>query len=169
MSEVFSLGDLPFELNRWAALAEFSWHTSQDLSKIAGSGNLSFSVVSLDPGKYSYPYHFHRNAEELFVIFSGKAILRKFNNEFVEIGEHDVLFFGAGKEGAHQLYNNTDKPCIYLDLRTIKGIDICEYPDTGKIMTLPYLEAYQSDNKVGYLEGENKVSEKWPENIIGHK
>jgi len=169
MANVFSLRNLPFELNRWAALTEFSWHTSPDLSKIAGSGNLSFSVVSLDPGKYSYPFHFHRNAEELFVILTGKAILRKFNNEFVEIGEHDVLFFGKGQEGAHQLYNNTGKPCIYLDVRTVNDIDICEYPDTGKIMTLPYLEAFQSDSKVGYLAGENNVSEKWPRDIIGCK
>jgi hypothetical protein len=30
----------------------------------------------LDPGKFSFPYHFHRAAEELFVILSGEAILR---------------------------------------------------------------------------------------------
>jgi uncharacterized cupin superfamily protein len=104
--------------------------------------------MSLDPGKYSYPYHFHRNPEELFVILLGKAILRKFNNKFVEIAENDILFFEMGQEGAHQLYNHTDKPCIYLDLRTINGVDICEYPDSGKIMILPYLETYQSNSKV---------------------
>ena len=47
-----------------------------------------------------------------------------------------------------------------------ESIDICEYPDTGKIMTLPYLEVYQADSKVGYLSGENSVSEKWPYEVI---
>jgi len=58
--------------------------------------------------------HFHRNTEELFVVLSGKATLRKFNNEFVEIAEHAMVFFEAGPEGVHQLYNHTDLPIISI-------------------------------------------------------
>jgi uncharacterized cupin superfamily protein len=36
---------------------------------------LYFNIKSLFPGKFSYPYHFHRNAEELFVILKGEGTL----------------------------------------------------------------------------------------------
>ena len=128
------------------------------------SKHLHFDVRSLDPGKYSYPYHFHRNAEEIFVILSGKATLRT-PDEFVELSEGDIAFFEIGEQGAHQLYNHTQQPCRFLDIRTIAGLDVCEYPDSGKINILPYQEIYKSDTTVDYYKGEEKVREKWtPEN-----
>ena len=33
---------------------------------VSGSKYISFDVRALDPAKYSFPYHFHRAAEELF-------------------------------------------------------------------------------------------------------
>lgn len=38
--------------------------------------NLNFDLRQLNPGQYSAPYHFHRYAEELFMIVSGSATLR---------------------------------------------------------------------------------------------
>ncbi|MNN10587.1 Cupin domain protein [compost metagenome] len=124
------------------------------------SKHLIFDIRSLDAGKYSYPYHFHRNAEEMFVILSGKAMLRT-PEGCQEINEGDIIFFEMGPTGAHQLFNHTEQPCKYLDIRTNAGIDICEYPDSGKINILPYQEVYQSDDKVDYYSGEDSVAEKW--------
>ena len=70
-------------------------------------------------------------------------------------------FFEIGPNGAHQLYNNNKQPCKFLDLSTDFGIDICEYPDSGKINILPYEEVYQSNEIVDYYKGEEKVEEKW--------
>jgi uncharacterized cupin superfamily protein len=145
-----------------AKVTEFAWHSSQELSKIVDSQNLKFDLRLLDSGKYSYPYHFHRNAEEIFIILSGKAMLRT-PEEFVELNEGDIVFFEIGPEGAHQLYNHTQKPCKYLDIRTDIGIDVCEYPDSNKINILPYQEVYQKNSTVDYFKGEDKVKEKWGE------
>ena len=53
-----------------------------------------------------------------------------------------------------------------ISIRTFNDIDICEYPDSGKINILPNIEVYQTEDKVNYFKGENKVSEKWSADII---
>jgi hypothetical protein len=42
-------------------------------------------------------------------------------------------------------------------------MDVCEYPDSEKILIAPSLEVYSKDSKAGYFEGEEMVSEKWKE------
>jgi uncharacterized cupin superfamily protein len=159
MAQIFNEKNISFELKQ-SPIPEFSWHTSPNLSEMVKSKRLEFDIRSLDPGKYSYPYHFHRNSEEIFIILSGKATLRT-PDGFTELSEGDIVFFEMGPKGAHQLYNNTQEPCRFLDIRTNAEIDVCEYPDSGKINILPYREVYQSDNCVDYYKGEERVAEKW--------
>lgn len=160
MAKVFKQKELIFNQKN-APIPEFVWHATTNLADIVGSKHLQFNVKSLDPGKYSYPYHFHRNAEELFVILSGSATLRT-PDGFEEINEGDIIFFEVGASGAHQVYNHTNEPCKYLDIRTFNEIDICEYPDTGKINILPYQEIFQTEDKVSYFKGEENPGENWP-------
>lgn len=165
MAKIFKMNEIQFQLKQ-SPVPEFSWHTSPDLSGLAGSRNLNFDVRSLDPGKYSYPYHSHRNAEELFVILSGKAMLRT-PEGFRVLEQGDIAFFEMGPGGAHQLYNHTGQPCKYLDIGTENGIDVCDYPDSGKTNILPDREIYMKADRTSYFEGEKNVSEKWPEEITG--
>ncbi len=164
MAKIFNSRDLKFEF-RQSPIPEFCWHSSPSLADIVKSKHLQFDVRSLDSGKYSYPYHFHKNAEEIFVILSGKVTLRT-PDKFVELTEGDIVFFEMGPQGAHQLYNHTNQPCKFLDIRTVSSLDVCEYPDSGKINILPHREIYQTDNKVDYYKDEEHVSEKWPKEII---
>jgi uncharacterized cupin superfamily protein len=122
--------------------------------------NLNFDVRQLNPDQYSAPYHFHRYAEELFLIISGSATLRTVNGlEVVNSG--DLMFFEKGETGAHQLYNHTKEICIYLDIRTYIGYDVAEYPDSNKILIAPTYEIFQKGSKVGYFEGETTVKDRW--------
>jgi len=164
MANIIKEKNLSFELKE-SPLSKFSWHKSPNLSELFKSQHLKFDVKSLDPGKFSYPYHFHRNAEEIFVILSGKVTLRT-PDEFTELSQGDIVFFELGPTGAHQLYNHTQEPCTFLDLSTALGIDVCEYPDSGKINILPYKEIYCSKDKVDYFKDEDKVDEKWPSEIL---
>ena len=68
-----------------------------------------------------------------------------------------------GKEGAHQFYNHSDEPCSYLDIRTLFGVDICEYPDSGKVNIIPSIEIFEKDSKVEYFKGEENILQKWSE------
>ena len=161
MPKVFSVKDLEFK--RWQdKVPEYSWHTSERLAEIAGSKHLKFDVRSLDPGKYSYPYHFHRVAEELFIILSGEATLRS-PDGCRKVSQGDLVFFEVGPSGAHQLHNHGDVPCVYVDVVTAFGIDVCEYPDSGKINILPFREIFEASSKVDYFKGEENVAAKWPD------
>lgn len=159
MASIFNDKSMSYTL-RQSPIPEFAWHTSERLAEIVKSKHLVFDMRSLDPGKYSYPYHFHRNAEELFVVLVGKAMLRT-SDGYTELNEGDITFFEIGPSGAHQLFNHTNQPFKYLDIRTNNGIDIVEYPDSGKINILPEQEIYQTEDKVDYYKGEDKVSDRW--------
>lgn len=122
--------------------------------------NLNFDLRQLNPGQYSAPYHFHRFAEELFMIISGFATLRTPNGlEIVNSG--DLIFFEIGETGAHQLYNHTTETCVYLDIRTFIGYDVCEYPDSNKLLIAPSFEIFNKDSKLRYFDGEEDIIDKW--------
>jgi uncharacterized cupin superfamily protein len=124
--------------------------------------HLIFDLRQLNPGQYWAAYHFHRYAEELFMVISGCATLRTpAGLETVNSG--DLIFFEMGETGAHQLYNHTDEPCVYLDIRTFIGVDICEYPDSNKINIMPMDEIFRKNAQVSYFDGEENVREKWEE------
>jgi uncharacterized cupin superfamily protein len=122
--------------------------------------NLNFDLRLLNPGQFSAPYHFHRNAEELFMVVSGTMTLRTPDGLDI-VASGDIIFFEIGETGAHQFFNHGTEPCIYLDVRTFTGYDICEYPDSGKILLAPSFEIFNKDAKLGYFEGEENVLEKW--------
>ena len=164
MPTVFHMQELDFEANK-SRLPEFAWHSSPRLAKLAGAEQIEFDIRSLDPDRFSFPYHFHRAAEELFLILSGEATLRS-PEGFQGLAAGDLVFFEQGDTGAHQLYNHSDAPCVYLDIRTTVGIDVCEYPDSGKLAILPQLEVFESGSRVSYYQGEEKVAARWPEKIL---
>ena len=88
---------------------------------------------------------------------------------FQKVSEGDIVFFEEGAKGAHQLYNHNDFPCIYLDVRTTIGIDVCEYPDSGKVNILPDMNIFESSSAVDYYKGEENVTAKWPEELLRKK
>ena len=131
---------------------------------IANSGakprNLNFDLRRLDPDQYSSLYHSHRHAEELFMLVSGSATLR--TPEGVEVvSSGDLVFFEMGETGAHQLYNHTDEPCLYLDVRTFNGVDVCDYPDTNKVLIIPTMEKFSKDARLGHFDGEEEAADAW--------
>ena len=160
MPRIYQLANLGFE-KRESCFQEFQWQTTPNLADTVDSKYLKFYVRSLDPGKFSFPYHFHRASEELFIILSGEATLRS-PEGFARVSAGDIIFFEQGPSGAHQLYNHGEAPCLYFDLGTSAGIDVCEYPDSGKISILPYREIFETSSKVDYFKGEGNVEAKWP-------
>jgi len=164
MPKIFNAKSVPFQ-ERKSRIPEFLWRTSPRLAELSNAKHFQFDIRSLDPGKFSFPYHFHRAAEELFVILSGEATLRS-PEGFRKLSQGDIVFFETGGEGAHQLYNHNDSPCVYLDLRTTIGIDICEYPDSEKVNILPAMEVFERSSSVDYYRGEENVVTKWPKEVL---
>lgn len=159
MPKIFNKNDIPQD-KKDSPIPEYSWAATKDLSKLANLNDFSCNIRSLEEGKFSYPYHFHHNAEELFVILSGEGELRT-PDGIIKVHTGDIALFEKGETGAHQLFNPISSPLIYLNLRTVNRIDICEYPDTGKVNILPKQEIFYKGEETEYFEGEENIKEIW--------
>jgi len=160
MATVFKSGNRDFQENENKI---DNYRLMTDVSRIRKGvkpQNLNFDLRQLNPGQFSAPYHSHRFAEELFMVLSGSMTLR--TPEGLEVvNSGDLIFFEMGESGAHQFYNHTEEPCTYLDVRTFIGYDVCDYPDSGKILLAPSFEIFSKDDKKNYFEGETNVLEVW--------
>lgn len=142
-------------------LKEFTWHKSLKLNKLVESDDYIFDVKKIGPGHFSYPYHYHYNSEEIFVILSGVVTLRS-PKGFEVLTQGDIVFFEKGPSGSHQLYNHSDQACTYLDIRSQKDLDVCEYPDSDKINIMgDQVQISLKGQTVDYFHGEAEVYKKW--------
>ena len=163
MPRIFRTDELEI-IERHAPIPDFFWKRTKHLGELANAKLLHFDIVILPPNKFSYPYHSHRNAEELFYIIKGQVTLRS-PEGFQKLVQGDIIHFEEGADGAHQLYNHTDSDCVYLDIRTKANIDICDYPDSGKVNILPAQEIFVTSSTVDYFSGENDVRQNWSETL----
>jgi len=160
MPKIFKQTDLSFQEDS-DSIDNFRLQTVMPrLYKIVDSKHLVFDFRALPPEQYSFPYHFHRNAEELVMILSGSMTMRTIDG-FEILNKGDLIFFEMGKTSAHQFYNHDSIPCTYLDIKTVREMDVCEYPDSGKVNIAPHNEIFVKDSQVDYFYGEDKVADKW--------
>ena len=96
MPKIFNANTVEFKEKK-SRIPEFLWHTSPRLAELCNAKHLQFDIRSLDSGKLSFPYHFHRAAEELFVVLSGEATLRS-PDGFQKITKGDIVYFEEGAE-----------------------------------------------------------------------
>ena len=121
-----------------------------------GAGNTLVSVYEIPPGKAAYPYHYHHKNEETFYILSGEGTLRTPGGE-KRVCAGEFLFFPTGPAGAHKLTNASEtEKLIYLDFDVVHDLDVCEYPDSGKIgiWGMGINKCYPQNTEVDYYEGE---------------
>jgi uncharacterized cupin superfamily protein len=114
----------------------------------------------LPPGEAAYPFHFHYSDEELVFVLRGTPTLRTPEGERVlEAGE--VVRFGLGPEGAHQMLNPTAEEVRFLSISTRGAPDVVIYPDSEKISASERLPEggglhtfFDLDSQVDYWKGE---------------
>jgi uncharacterized cupin superfamily protein len=98
-----------------------------------GARQLGYNLTVLPPGKAQCPYHSHRSEEEMFFIIEGEGELR-FCDRTYPIRKHDVIACPTGgAEVAHQIVNTGTSDLRYLALSNLVDVDVCEYPDSGKV------------------------------------
>jgi uncharacterized cupin superfamily protein len=100
------------------------------LGHALGGVGLNATVLELNPGGGSAPYHYEHGREEWVVILSGSATLRHPDGEeLLQVG--DVVCFAEGPGGAHGLLNHGSEPTRAI-LFSTTGLpaNIC-YPDSG--------------------------------------
>ena len=63
-------------------------------------------LYELEPGNKLWPYHTHHANEEWVIVLRGEPTLRTHQGE-QQLRQGDVVAFPRGKEGAHQIRNDT--------------------------------------------------------------
>lgn len=99
-----------------------------------GLKDLGAQFIVVPPGKSGFPFHSHRNNEEMFIIVEGEGTYRLGDTEY-PVRAGDVLAAPAGDAStAHQIINTGATDLRYFAVSTRNDPDICEYPDSGKFM-----------------------------------
>lgn len=101
---------------------------------VVGMEALGAQYIVVPPGKIGFPFHSHRNNEEMFIILEGEGTFRKGAEQW-PVRAGDVISAVAGDAStAHQLINSGTNDLRYFAISTRNDPDICEYPDSGKFM-----------------------------------
>jgi len=128
-----------------------------------GARKLGYNLTVLPPGKAQCPFHNHRGEEEMFFILEGEGELR-FGDRHYPLRPHDILACPpGGPEVAHQIVNTGTITMRYLALSTLCDIEVCEYPDSGKMLVVADQPAdrmlrkiFRAETTVDYYDREAK-------------
>ena len=134
-----------------------------------GARQLGYNLSVVPPGKAQCPFHSHRGEEEMFLVLEGEGELR-YGSERHPIRRHDVIACPTGGPvTAHQIVNTGTSDLRYLALSNLCDIEICEYPDSGKLLAgagsreTGVRGMFRTDSAVGYYDGEDTADRIRPE------
>jgi uncharacterized cupin superfamily protein len=105
--------------------------TAPHLGPLLGADRLDATVVDLDPGQASEPYHYVYGREEWLLILAGTPVLR-LGHGHDQLEPGDLVCLPEGPAGAHRLLNPGEAVVRALLLSTT-GLpaNVC-YPETGQ-------------------------------------
>jgi uncharacterized cupin superfamily protein len=153
-SKVVNIDDLKFDHSTQGSSFE---SRSARIGPLLGAKDLGYSYDVVPPGKRSCPFHSHRGEEEMFFIVRGTGMLR-YGNETRKIRAGDVICCPTGgPETAHQIINDSDAELAYLSVSTMMPVEVCEYPDSGKVGAYGggLRHMTRAEDGVDYWVGEN--------------
>jgi uncharacterized cupin superfamily protein len=122
----------PAEHAPGGAAAEHFAVSTAHVSRMLGARKLGYNVSAVPPGKAAYPFHSHRENEELFLVLAGSGEIR-IGSEVHSLRQGDLIACPpGGPETAHQIRNTGTVELRYLAISTRLSPEICDYPDSGK-------------------------------------
>ncbi len=123
---------------------------SLDLSK---RHPFDLALVRIPKGKSYCPYHGHGAESELYLVVSGRGLVRDHDGTS-EVGPGDAFFFGVG--AAHQLSASPEEDFVYYVIADNPRGDTCYYPDSGKWVAIQEVseEIIVKGEEADYYEGE---------------
>jgi uncharacterized cupin superfamily protein len=102
-----------------------------ELGPLLGAGQLEATVVDLEAGQASAPYHYICGREQWFLVLAGTPTLRH-QHGHAQLEPGDLVCLPEGPAGAHRLRNGDTRVVRVLFLSTT-GLpaNVC-YPDSGR-------------------------------------
>jgi uncharacterized cupin superfamily protein len=92
---------------------------------------LGASVYEFERGNFMI-FHFHHGSDELLIVLRGTPTLRTFDGER-QLEEGEVVHFPPGRDGAHEIRNDTDESVRFVVAGTRVSPEVVEYPDLGQV------------------------------------
>jgi uncharacterized cupin superfamily protein len=101
-----------------------------ELGGLLDADRLDATVVELEPGEGSEPYHYVHGRERWLLVLAGAPTLRHPQGED-RLGAGDLLCLADGPDGAHELLNRSES-VVRAILLTTTGLPVnVFYPDTA--------------------------------------
>ena len=122
------------EFHEWKNGSRYAGRMGE-LAEVVGARKLGYNLTIVPAGKTAFPMHCHHAQEEMFLILEGQGELRLGENRW-PLREGDVIACPTGgPETAHQIINTMNEGELkYLAVSTTEFPEICQYPDSGKIL-----------------------------------
>jgi len=125
----------------------------QALGNFGGGSHVGVEMVVIEPGRQSYPAHFHMLEEEHLLVLEGEATLRLGDASY-ELSAGSYACFPAGQKAGHALVNNGHAPCRYLIVGERNPNEVVVYTDSGRVGVRLLGEGYRKSATIDYWEGE---------------
>ena len=125
----------------------------QGLGHFGGGSHVGVEIVVLEPGRQSYPAHYHMLEEEHVLILEGEVTLRLGDKSY-ELSAGSYACFPAGQKAGHALVNNGSSPCRYLIVGERNPNEVVVHTDSGRVSVRLTGEGYRKSATMDYWEGE---------------
>lgn len=133
MSRQSVLDPAEMDLKHWSRGTLYEGNDVR-LGPLFGLKALGLAYSEVPPGKSGCPFHNHHAEDEAFVILKGEGIYRHGDQRIPVRAGHVLGAPMGGRDTAHQLLNTGTVPLRYLSISSKAGTDICEYPDSNKVL-----------------------------------
>jgi uncharacterized cupin superfamily protein len=97
-----------------------------------GAESTGTTVYEIPPGQALCPYHYEVGEEEWLLVLQGAATVRTPEGT-EQVGPQRLVFFPKGREGAHQVRNDSQEPLRVLMWSDVVKPTATVYPDSDKI------------------------------------
>jgi len=128
-----------------------------NVAEAIGASMIGARLYELEPRGKHVPYHWHVVEEEWLLVVQGTPTIRTPEGDQV-LREGDVVVFPVGPEGAHLWRNDSDEPIRVLMWSNSGELEVCVYPDSGKIGAWTPYDGVQllnrTDANLDYWDGE---------------
>ena len=137
----------------------------KQLGSSAGGEKLGCSLYEVQPGRRTWPYHYHLANEEAIYVPEDSGTLR-IGEEEIGVSKGEYVTVPARAQAAHLLVNDSRAVLRYLCYSTMVEPDVVVHPDSGKVGIFggaapggpkdkrTFSKFLREEVEVGYYEGE---------------
>jgi uncharacterized cupin superfamily protein len=120
---------------------------------LAARHPFDLEITRVPPGKTNFPYHTHSAQWELYLVISGRGVVRHQAGE-TEVTAGDAFIFGPNEP--HQISNRTIEDLVYYIIADNPIGDSSYFPDSGKwkVNKLSDQRVDIKGTESGYFDGE---------------